>query len=465
MKETKLVKLMEALTAAEFKKFRNFLHSDFYNTDDNLRLLYGAMKKHFPAFTSSKLTKEILFEKVFPGSPWQDAKWRNLSSKMVKLIEKFYAILELNEREEKQLLIKAYGRRQLYAYFEKECTNFIGALENQERQDVDLYKKRILAKREYYYHILTDKYENLPMLNSLQDDLDTYHQAEKNVFACDEIILKKNRKAIIAQSQKTERPAFYTIRKIVHEMLKENSKEAFVKGKLFLAENISKLNINDQRFGLLSLQNFAIGQVNLGLGKEFNPHIIELYKIGLEHKILFEKGVLPSNSFLNIVSTATALKEFEWSKYFIENYSKYLPPPNLQNVKKYALAIWHFQKGEYSLTIDLLSDFSSGTKSRILQAKLMLLRSYFSIFLKQPSYFDFFISYSTSFEKHIGRKGFMSPGRINQYQSISQLLRKIAKLKMAGVWNKKAKKDILELIANQPELITKSWLIEKIKTI
>ncbi|MBK9016984.1 MAG: hypothetical protein IPM82_24615 [Saprospiraceae bacterium] len=132
------------------------------------------------------MNRESLYEKVFAGQAYNDAKWRNLVFKMNKLTEEYLVWLELQKAEttRQKLLTTAYGNRNLYNRFEKNATELSQKLATQSQKSADAPRERMLASLQFYHHPKL-QVDNLDKLQSAMDDLDHYHFAEKLRLACD----------------------------------------------------------------------------------------------------------------------------------------------------------------------------------------------------------------------------------------------------------------------------------------
>ncbi len=462
MENTKLLKLIQTLSQDEWKYLRWFVQSNFFNTDPKLLRLYEALSKYHPTFGAKAVEKEKLFGKVFPGLDWDDAKWRNLVSKMVKVVEKYLAMLELDEFENRRLLAKAYGRRNLYELFEKEQNELIATVGCQPVQDAESLRKMRQLKHEFYFHPMTDKVENSPILSELEGELDLLHEVDKKLLACEKIVLNR----IVKQPRSTSKisePTFLLIYRAAYQMLTSGTESDFIKTKKIFEENINSLSESDQKWTLIQLQNFAADKVNKGEGAHYNPYILELYKIGLEFKILHENNQLTLPTYLNIVSTGAALKEFDWTAGFIETYNASLSVENQAPAKTFGLSMLYFQQNRYKEVISILSNFYSTDIHLLLSARLIEFRSYFVMFLSNPSYYDFLLSYSISFEKLINRKGILAKDKSTQYRKLIQAIRKMATLKISGNWNSKSRQQYFQTIKNDPAIIARPWLLEQLK--
>ncbi|MBK9016983.1 MAG: hypothetical protein IPM82_24610 [Saprospiraceae bacterium] len=123
---------------------------------------------------------------------------------------------------------------------------------------------------------------------------------------------------------------------------------------------------------------------------------------------LFTAGNISDSTFLNIVSTASGLKEFAWAKQFILDYEKYLPEEVRTETTTLSFVYLYFHQKEYVQVVELLLNFSFQNFNKLLSSKNILLRCYFELFLKNDSsYYTVFTSFAKAFDKFVKGKEFI----------------------------------------------------------
>ncbi len=476
MEGSKILKMFKSLTTEEWKYLRWFVQSNFFNTDPNLLRLYEALAKHHPAFASKSLTKELLYAKVFGGQAYHDGKWRNLVSKMNKLLEDYLIWLELeNEPITRQkLLTKAFGRRNLYEQFEKSTNELSEKLVQQGEQSAEALQERAQINLQYYHHPKSVKVSNLGRLQAVMDDLDHYYFAEKLRIASElkvfenivtgaaAIRLKKEVQSLVGAGKLRQLPYLELYHRILEQLEQAAGLEQFQATFEFFSSIYARLSDTDRQFGLLQLLNFAINQVNSGEGA-YRKLVMELYKLGLQEGVLIIDGRISENSFVNIVSTGSFQKEYGWVGQFIKNYQDCLEPSVRKDVLTLSLGLWHFHQQQYSQTIDLLTNYSFETIENNLTSKNLLFRCYFMLLQKDNSYYTLFQSYASAFGKYIAREKKLSVSRKGWHKNFVGMVVKIARLKQNGTFDSDARRKIAEEVSKK-SMILKNWVIYIIET-
>ena len=110
MQQSKLIKSLQQLNKEEIKAFDKFLQSPYYNSSHKILLFYRILCKHYKnGFTSARLKKQRIFDKVYPNAPcFQDSNIRNLMTLLYQHLQKFVFIEQIQQKESffKELLEK-----------------------------------------------------------------------------------------------------------------------------------------------------------------------------------------------------------------------------------------------------------------------------------------------------------------------------------------------------------------------
>ena len=226
----------------------------------------------------------------------------------------------------------------------------------------------------------------------------------------------------------------------------------FQKLKNLITEHWQRFAINEMRDIYLLAINYCIKKLNNGQ-TEFIEEALDLYKVGLEKEILFENGNLSRFTYNNALSLGLMSQQFEWSRDFLETYQKFLPAKKRKNIYLYNLTIYHFQKQEYHKVMDLLHQVQFRDVLYNLNARRMLLRSYFEM-----EEIDALESLLDSFQVFIRRRKDLGYHKEN----FKNLIKFVKKLLLIG-HDRKAKERLLKTIERTAAVVDKDWLLEKVK--
>ncbi len=198
--------------------------------------------------------------------------------------------------------------------------------------------------------------------------------------------------------------------------------------------------------------NFCIKRLNRG-EEMYIREAFELYRSGLENNALLENGILSGYTYKNVARLGVALGEHDWVANFIENFKKHLPAKERENTWRYTLASFHFQSGRYGEAMMLLRQVEFKDVLNNLDARRMLLRSYFE--LREFTALD---SLLDTFQAYIRRQKDIGYHREN-YLNLIKFVRQRMELNSSDTIAILALKKEIEKTNNVAE---KAWLQERV---
>ncbi len=478
MQSTILIKLLQSLDKDEFRRFRKFLRSPFFNSNQQILKLYECLYKFYPSFDAPKLTKAQLYKKIFPKEKYQDTRMRNLISDLKILTEEYLIQLQLKRKtfDKEKTLAEAFGERNLFEYFEKKTKKLVAELEGQAQKGIRNYIEKMWLKQNYFYHPLTNKYKAVDFeIQDILEDLDHFFVLGKLQFGSElkmrERIFSKNFQIRFIQESLKESEGFseenpvFELYKCVFELFdSEKSEEAFENGKRLLPKHFKSISKTDQIAILLNLRNYAIQQINKGLSS-FYKDVLDLYKLGLKLEIIIDNEKISEGDFINIVYAGCLGKEFDWTSNFIETYQNYLDEAVREDTRVLSLAALYFHSQAYSKTIDLLSQYHFTQILYEVNARTILVRAWFEQFFTNHDDYDFLMAQLEAFEKFIRRKTIISSQKKAENLNFILSIKKLTTL----IYQKKLPNEIVAKMNNHVKglkaLTARKWLEAKINQI
>ncbi|MEK7256085.1 MAG: hypothetical protein AAB316_15145, partial [Bacteroidota bacterium] len=210
------------------------------------------------------------------------------------------------------------------------------------------------------------------------------------------------------------------------------------------------------------LQNFCIEQINKG-NQAFLEKLFGIYRSQLEMELIFLDGYLPEWHFKNIVTTGLRLGEHEWVRQFLENYRQRLHPEAAENAYRYNLAAWNHHLGRFDEAMRLLLQVEFTDLRYNLDAKSMLLRTYFDLEEEEA-----LLALTEAFQQFLKRNKTLSDFQKRGYFNLLKFTRRAFRLKMSKGFVKVekwlAEVEKLEKDMEEAETIfNQSWLEGKVK--
>lgn len=477
MHSSKLLKILKNLTEEEIRRFHKFIRSPYYSYKKHCLPFFEYIRRYYPDFNSSKLSKENAFHHLFPDKVFQSQKMRHVMTDLVNLLEDFLVAEQIKQDDfqRKKLLRDAYGDRDLYEYFEKSTEAITNTLEALPYRN-SFYQHESMKNQEvYFFHPSTKKHlvkENY--LESINEHLDQYFTLSKLQLATE----MKARASILSKTYEISYlveilkkadssdpiPIEASLYKSALQLYEKDTLEEFVKLKEHFLENIQKLSATDRTFLFYHLLNFTIRKGNAGQ-QVFLKESFALYQVGLEMKIFVSKGRITDSTYTNICAIGIKLEEFTWVKTFIEGYTKHLKKEIRYNAKILCLAFLSYAQGNYKETESLINSFQFSNAFYQSRGKLLSLRALFELFLNDGTYYEVLQSSALAFEKFLRRNATLSKSQKDVYLGFIQYLRLAGKLfanyKLDSISAERLKKRIVM----EKSIANRDWLLQKIDEI
>ncbi len=477
MHASRLLKLFGILSKKEFRQFKKYIHSPFFNTNAQLIQLFEYINQYYPNLKSRMLSKEHAFRHLFPEiKGFQAKKITNLMSELSLMVEDFLVQIEFtnNRIEQKKIRAEALGKRNLTSSLQKTFHLLDKDLNNASTKDLPYYLSQFQKNHKLCFDKATQNQWSIPekeALTNAMNDLDAFYFLAKLQLS----IEMKSRERHLGEEysikfldeiitlSSTSLSEFSPLLKIYYHLnqLTSSGKELhFFEAKDIYTNHWSSIGINDQWYILLCLFNYSIPLANQG-NLLFITELFSLYKFGLENEILLLNGELPATSFYNIVLYGIKLNEYDWLENFIAKYSNFLDFEIREQIKVLCLAIIHYSKEEYTKTRHILISHSFPKSRYKIRAKSLLLRAIYEELANDESQFSLFVSQSQSFERFLRRKKQLTEKY--KYINFVQILRQLAKNRYNNSVSHKLISKMKNRISNSPSLANKPWILEKIE--
>lgn len=477
MHSSKLLKILRNLTEEEIRRFHKFIRSPYYSYKKHCLPFFEYIRRYYPDFTSSKLSKENAFYHLFPEKAFQSQKMRHVMTDLVNLLEDFLVAEQIrgNDFQKKKLLRDAYGDRDLYEYFEKSTAAITKTLDALPYRN-SFYQYESMRNQEvYFFHPSTKKHlvkENY--LETINGCLDQYFTLSKLQLATE----MKARSSVLSKTYEISYLAEILQRKeVLHSnqiemslykralhLYQKDTLDEFMKLKEQFLEQLEQLATVDQTFIFYHLLNFTIRKGNAGQ-QVFLKESFALYQVGLKANIIGSQNKLTDSTFTNMCAIGIKVREFNWVEKFIENYSSYMQVEVRQNAKILCLAYLAYGQKKFKETDELISNFNFTTPFYQLRGKALSLRALLEIFITDDSYFFLLQSNALAFEKFLRRNKTLGLNYKQSYLSFIQIIKQIVNLKTNHRLTFHRKEQLKSKIIKQSTLINREWILNKLKEI
>lgn len=478
MKESKLIKLLKSLSIEELRRFRKALQSPYFTNNSNLLSLFDLLRKYHPDFSTSKITKVKIFEKLFPNRIYNDNKVRRLLSEFVFVLEDFLLNEELKRAafKKKKMLLGIYGRRNLYEFFEKGTQELIKEQEATPFRDMEFYGEMVDLNYDFFFHPFTIKH-------TLQDDaLKRLMESVDKLFVLTKYRLgseMKNREKILnktydirfmnhllneAEGDFMKNNSSFELFKLLFELYdKVENETVFFKLKKKLEKKIKTIRRTEKSLFLTQLINYTIQQLNVGK-TAFYKEGLDLYKLALDNGLVLENQRISPAVFGNVVLFGCNAKEFKWTKDFMEEFEFYLKESLKEDTIAHNMGLWYFHQNDFEQAYDKLINHSFAPAFQP-KVRLNIIRILFEQFLRDQSFFELLIAQIESLEKFLHRNKLI-PVPLRE-ADINFIL--VTKKLATGLFERKdlrgLRESLLKQINEKVRIAGKRWLLQKVTSI
>lgn len=477
MQHSKLITLLQSFSSKEWKAFDKYLHSPYLNANKRLIRFYGLLKRHHPVFDPKKLKRPSVFTALFPQKEqFDDRLLRSAMADLHKAAESFLVFekLKKDKRTRDKLLVQSYSERDHYLRFERRTNDLLTSINAQPTKSMDDYLDVFLLNKDHYFHPRTEALAtSVASLKNAVQSLDQFYALAKLRLSC-ELSARSN---IVAEE--AEYPMLQTVIQhtennllkidptfgIYLDLLKINldglTEDLFFALKIKYSTTRNKLSFLEQKEVLIYLINYAY-RLALSVDRSFFYEQFELYKIGLEHNLLLEKGILPDIRFTNIVVIGATIKKWEWTKNFINSFHRMLSPKIANDAIYLSEAYLYFHKGDFFKTDELVNRISTNKIDYKIRQYSLSISSLFEITLNQKDYIDLLVSRTFAYEKYLSRQKILSKNRILAENNFIKIIKKMS----AVIQHNNNQKDQWISLRREVEktnpLAAKKWILEKL---
>lgn len=396
MSQSRVINFVVELPPKVKEKFRNFVHSPYFNQHDKTKELLDAIMDWDPKPNEKEIDRQFLFKQIFPDQKFDEQKLFNVMSYLKKLFQKFiaYQSLEKNELKEQLLVLEGASEEGQTALFNNRSKVLERKLKDTKVLDASFYN--------FNYHLNRLKLKNyedeeelnrskMDLLRQMAENFDLYYIAEKLRIAVDLTsfamsynanfdleftdylldILKKN-------WDKYENCLVIKIYYYIYYAQTTAEPFYFSKLKEILKKDLPLLNEQEKKYLFSAASNFCIQKINQRIN-EYRNELFLLYQQGLESGILISNNILSESNYKNITTLGCVLGEFDWTEKFLNDYSALLPEDKRENAYSYNMANYLFYKEEYDKAQTVLVNVQFKDFKYHINATILLMRTYYKI--------------------------------------------------------------------------------------
>jgi hypothetical protein len=472
MTDSKLYSVLTHFDKIEQNRLRKYVRSPYFNVNELLMSFLDVLFAHINANgKAGDLTKELIWAGLYQKEPYNDVRFRKLTSDLLKLIEDFLAQeqYEKDNLQKTNYLLNSIREKKMERLHKSSIKSARELLKQQNQKSSTFYYNQYLIEKNYYELSEGElKRSEKSNMEDIINNLDYFYLAEKlrlynsilsrksmisheyQLLFIDEIIEH------IGKYQYNDIPpvSIYYRQCLTLMQNQEEKDEHYFELKKLVKDYWRMFPLIEASEMYVGLLNYCSRKVNQG-NQKFLHEFLEVYKE------ILSKNILPNNelnpwSFKNAVQIALRLGEYEWTEKLIKDYSPKLPDEFRDNAVSYNLALVYFYQKKYRDVIQQLQSVEYEDIGYNLNAKSMLVAIYYEL-----DEDDALISQMDSFKTYLHRHKDIADNKKMHYTNLMKYVRKLLKL------NKGSKTEIENIKKEMEEdrkigIASEKWILEKL---
>lgn len=471
MKNAKLIQLLRTFKAKDFRRFREYLASPFFNKREDLRHFYAALEQFAPKFTPRDLSKEELWACYAPKRSLDEKELGYLLNFLLKHAENYLA----SEAFENDLAAKGtrvlahclnHGLDKHFRAVHHRCSKALSAAPYRDaewqlkawrladaevqrfyrsksrRPDQTMGKAAVHLDAFYLDKKLEMTSETVNLHQIIQEEMDSDSVEGLLAFV-------KGRENLEASVQ---------IRQLILNILKDHEDIGSFRALRARLPETPTIFPPDKVKGIFAYaQNFCIRRIKSGR-PEYHEELFQIYRHSLQAKIMYEGEYLNPWNFKNVNSVALKLGEFDWAQGFMTEHGDHILPEFRESALAYNRANLHFHQKNYESALRTLMEVEFSDIFYALDTRRMMLMIYF-----ERHDFDAFSSLASSFRIFLRRNQIISEKNRIAYKHFIDWAVRIYRERQ--VMDGKGLRQILKEIPETKPMVEGEWLMEKCREI
>lgn len=469
MRSTKFFQIFSELSITDINRFEKFVLSPYFNVNRHIiqltEVFIGMAKNQ-----ARDPDKYEVWKIIHGNSKYDDQKFRKLLSDLLKLLQHFFVVEELEEKRiiKAQLLMQAGNKRKIKKLNATAMTEADLALKWNANKSSDLYLfKYQIEKNLFYLNEGDSDTFSRQNIESISKNLDTFFISEKLKYYC-EIL---GREYLNNISYK-----FEFIDEIIEHVKKHQYQDDLIVQIYFLVSQLltkpeqipnyyqlkDLVLVNYRSFEGIEQQelfgallNYCSRQINLG-NVGFQNEIIIIYDFIFKKEIILNESYITPAKFLNMITASLRTGNYDFAETFIEEYSHLIPASQRKDIVSFSLAQINFYQKNFDKVIQNLQQLDYPDLMTSIRARTILAATYLEM-----NQIDAYLNYSESFRVYLSRiKKKMTKSIIEQCMNFINIGKKIILLEKGD--NKLAQRIENEITKLSKELINEQWLRDKL---
>lgn len=463
MSSYKVIQLLKVLTATEWNELLTFLQSPYFTRETDSWQLCLTLRTYLGSEGATLPEAEEVFQRVWPGRPFDRKNFIYALSRLNKLAERFLVQREQDKQPEKQSLaaMRLFSERQLDKHLLATKRSMSKSLISVPDSGADFYLLRSDHAALMDQHYIRQKIRKQDdSIQQATNDLDRFYYLRRLQYACSMLdrqnILKSDYRiglsdawiSHLADSSICEEPMIYLYLTIFRALREEDQTDHFQKLKLCLLQLINERGTATLMEPLLFAINYCARKIRAGQ-ENYAKEALELYHKGITSGILLRDEQISPWTYTNIIKLSLRLKQYAEAHDIIEKYTALLPEDFRENAHNYNYAELLYYTNQKEKAQEYLNQVAYSDLSYYLGARVLLAKIYYETDAEEA-----LLSLLASFTIFLQRNKQISRNLKLTYLNFCQLFSRILRTSTIAM------EKVIAVIEEKQPLTDRAWLLE-----
>ena len=481
--DSSLITLLRSFSSEEIRSFEKFVSSPYYNTQQPVSRLAGALKVFHPEFDSPEMTKEFLFGRSNPDRKYDDTLFRKYMSNLMKLAEEYLIAVDVSSQPDRKrtFLLDQFERRNQFNLFNR----LLDKIENQDRKsdlitnesfylkhfreelktscairNSKLHSLRPSLMKSHIYLLLHELLTSTVYGNMMLVNTKSFKESENSVIFDDffqvfELIGYLEGSEFLDDSEKDFVELCRHDFILMRDPLNTGSLVHMRNSILGLSDKMSKnmLYIFFSHLNIFYLLNISGGNEKL------SKDLLENYKFMVDNDLYrnAEREYINFSEYRTILLHSFRMKKTDFAEKLIEKFRNVHSPDQRKEILNYSYAVLNFEKGNYDESLRYLTKLKADNIIMKLDCEVLRIMIFY-----EKDFLENAVSAVEAFRYYTKNNGFLSKDVVRSQAEFARITSFLIKHKHDGITGFEYQKALREIESNTL-LRRKSWLISKLR--
>lgn len=468
MKRSKLIDFLQSFGTRDFRRFREYLDSPYFNKREDVRHFYSIILESAPDFPAEMLQRHKLWQRYAGDRPFDGKELNYVANFLLQHAENFVATEKFqHDATTKNSQVLAHCiQHGLDKHYRSAYQRAQKALKSEPHRDAEWHLKAWrLADAEMQRFYTSRSRRADPSINAVVEHLDTFYLDKKLELSSEILNLNqilsdkfdtsfiKDLKGLMETRKSSE--SIIEIRKLILNILMDPEDLASFHQLRELLPLARRIYPSERVAGIFSYaQNFCIRRIKAG-DAAFEKILFRIYKESIESKVMFVEGTLIHWDLKNVCSIALKLKEFKWVEEFINEHEHSVAEEFRQTAIAYNRANLYFHQERFDLALRSLNTVEFTDVFYALDTRRLMLMIYFKRHESEALF-----SLISSFRTFLNRNRVISEPNRRAYRNFINWAARIYRL---STWeHREQRPKLVAELAATPLIVGREWLMDRL---